>query len=309
MLRNVRVYRLDPQWSPELDMLVAQSATQRFIPCASQEASRTGWTEVGIEGALVLPCGEYLYLKLRTESRSVPGQVLRRAVDARAAELEKVQGYAPGRKQRAEISELLLMEMMPKAFPKTRDTEVIIDIKERWLLIGATSDAAAEEVLETFRKSLTDFPVRPLATVRPLADVMKEWLLDGEAGAGFDLGDVLQLKGKGSVRYAGQELPFDEVRKHIEAGMAPASLEVSLGDALAFRLGAAGEMQGLTFLERITEEETQGITGDQLEDFKASLLIRAGVVRQALAALLMAGGGAAHDAAAGSPMSEQRKAA
>lgn len=309
MLRNVRVYRLDPQWSAELNALAAQLATQRFTPCASQEASRTGWAEVGNEGALVLPCGEYLYLKLRTESRAVPGQVLRRAVDARAAELEKVQGYAPGRKQRAEISELILMEMMPKAFPKTRDTEVIIETQERWLLIGAASDAAAEEVLEAFRKSLTDFPVRQFATARPLAEVMKEWLLDGEGSAGFELGDALQLKGKGSVRYAGQELPFDEVRKHLGAGMAPASLELSLGDALAFRLGAAGEMQGLTFLERITEEETQGITGDQLEDFKASLLIRAGVVRQALAALLIAGGGTTHDAAAVTPMSDQRKAA
>jgi recombination associated protein RdgC len=291
MLRNVRVYRLEPQWLTDAEGLAAQLASRRFAPCGSQEASRAGWAEVGNEGSLVMACGEYLYCKLRTETRKVPGDALRRAVDERAAQIEQTQGFRPGRKQRAEIREMVLMEMLPKAFPKDHDTEVIFDTMGRWLLVGTSSDAVSDTVLENLRHCIPGLPVRVVATVNPLAGVMREWLLGEQASGGFEMGDTLHLKGQGSVRYAGQELPFDEVRKHLEAGMVPVNLEINMGEEVSFRLMAIDDMRALSFLEKTSEEEQQAISGDQVEDFKASLVIRAGVVRRVLEALLEVCGG------------------
>lgn len=122
--KNLRIYRLDPQFEVSAQDLTAMLTKHQFAPCGSQEPLSMGWVSPRDNGELVHEVnGQYL-LCHRAEKRLLPSAVVNQTAREKAMEIEEQQGYKPGRKQMKEIKEQVITELLPKSHVVQRDTMV-----------------------------------------------------------------------------------------------------------------------------------------------------------------------------------------
>ncbi|MEZ5658006.1 MAG: recombination-associated protein RdgC [Burkholderiaceae bacterium] len=106
-------------------------------------------------------------------------------------------------------------------------------------------------------RAIERFPARPLKLPRPVSEVLTEWLLAGDAPAGFTIDQDIALsarQGKASIRYANDEVPIDEMARHIEAGKQCTRLAMTWADRVSFVLTDKFEIKRIKPLEILSDE-------------------------------------------------------
>ncbi|HEX5371578.1 MAG TPA: recombination-associated protein RdgC [Aquabacterium sp.] len=298
MFKNLTVYRIGPDGSPDLTEIEAGLSKGRFVECGATQQRSSGWVEPrGVEhGPLVESVGGQLLLKLRTEQRVVPGAVIKRRTEELAQNIELQTGRKPGKKQTKELKEQALLELLPMAFTKQSSTQVWIDPVQRLLLVDASSQSRADDVVSTLVKSLDGrMAVSQLNTAESPAVCMAEWLSSGEPPGGFSIDRECELKSsdaqKAVVRYTRHRLDTEEVRQHILTGKTPTKLAMTWRDRVSFMLTDAFQIKKLAFLDVVFEAHKGSNKPAQDEAFDADVAIATGELCQLLPDLLDALGG------------------
>ena len=101
--KNLKIYRLSPEWKLTADELEDKLAQHAYQPGNSLEAQNLGWVPVREKGGLVHAVNGQLLLAVRAEKKLLPSTVVNQVARARAQELEEQQGFKPGRKQMKEL--------------------------------------------------------------------------------------------------------------------------------------------------------------------------------------------------------------
>lgn len=141
MFKNVIVYRIGPGWSATMAQMEEGLDPERFVACGASQEKSIGWTEPRGEahGPLVESVGGQLILKLKIETRSLPGSVITRKAKERIAHIEATTGRKPGKKETREIKEDIKLELLPMAFTKESSVMIWIDPDASLLVIDAGS--------------------------------------------------------------------------------------------------------------------------------------------------------------------------
>jgi recombination associated protein RdgC len=295
--KNLQLYRLPAPWNISRDALNEQLSRGAFHPCGSQDPIARGWVSPQ-EGELVHTVGGQWLLSLAVEQRLLPASVVNQEVGERAAKLAAEQGYPPGRKTLRDMKERVTEELLPRAFTRLRKTAVWIDREQGWLGVDAASLVKAEEALEHLRHCLDDLPLSLIQTQRSPAAVMADWLVGGDASAGFTIDRDCELKAadeeKAVVRYVRHPLEgkavSEEIRAHIQAGKLPTRLALTWDDRISFILTEKGEIKRLAFLDVLKENVEQGVeNADEIHDAEFALMT--GEFTRFIPALLEALGG------------------
>jgi recombination associated protein RdgC len=267
----------------------------RFVPCGATQLQSAGWVEPrGIKhGPLLETVGGQILLKLMTEQRVVPGSVVKRRVEEIAVKIEQDTGRKPGKKQTKELKEQAMLELLPMAFTKQSSTTVWIDPGQRLLVVDASSQGKADEVVGTLVKTLENIAVGPLHTKQSSAMAMSEWLVSGEPPSTFSVDRDCELKSademKSVVRYARHLLDIDEVRQHITSGKVPTKLGMSWEGRVSFLLTDTMQIKKLAFLDVVFEGQKAVASKD--EAFDADAAIATGELSKLLPDLVDALGG------------------
>ena len=127
----------------------------------------------------------------------LPGSVVNQVLKEKAAALEQQQGFAPGRKQLRDLKDLVIDELRPRAFIRSRTVRAWIDFEHGWFIVDSSSPKLAEDLGTVLRADLGDLPAVPLDT--------KEAPSGGDdrlAGDGFVAADVHR---PGRLRAAGRQ--------------------------------------------------------------------------------------------------------
>jgi len=293
VFKNVIMYRIAPGWSLSAEEVEARLQANRFVECGASQEKSIGWIEPRGEAhgpLLEVVAGQWL-LKLMTETRALPASVVNRKVQERAAQIEASTGRKPGKKETRDLKDDIRLELLPMAFTKQASTWVWIDRKANMLVVDASSQARADELvtllvqgLPGLALSLSDNQISPSAA-------MADWLVHQEAPPGFSVDRECELKAadesKAVVRYARHRLDTDEVKQHIEGGKMPTRLALIWGDRVSFVLTEGLQLKKLAFLDVVFENASQR----QEDDFDADAAIATGELQKALPALLEALGG------------------
>lgn len=292
--RNLQIYRLTPGWSIAPEQLATQLETHPFRPCGSMEMQSSGWLPPRNDEGLVHVLQGQMLIALGIEQKLLPGAVVKQVAGDRIADFEREHGYSPGRKQVREIRERVAEELLPRAFVRRRTLHAWIDPAHGWLLIDAASTARAEELLEILGKSVTGLPLSPLHTQRSPAAAMTDWLLSGEAPAGFSIDRDCELRSpldeNATVRYLRHPLDGEEIREHLAAGKQPTRLALTWDDKISFVLTDKLEAKRLAFLDVLKEAAESGAE-TAAEQFDADFAIMSGELAHMLPALVEALGG------------------
>lgn len=290
MFKNLSFYRI-----LSIPQAIADLEAHAFVPCQPSQAKSSGWVPPRghANGALVEIVGGQMILKLMTETKSVPAEVVQRLVAEKVAQIEASTGRKPGKKETREIKEDAALSLLPQAFPKRTTTLVWIDTQAKLLAIDSASQNRTDEAMSALIKSLEGLTVQYINTQASPAGSMASWLVEQEPPQGFTIDRECELKAsdesKAVVKYGRHPLDIEEVAQHIRMGKMPTKLALTFNDRVSFVLTEALTLKKVEMLEAALIGD-KGMTLDD-EAFDADVVIATGELRNLIPALLEALGG------------------
>ncbi|MGB5065110.1 MAG: recombination-associated protein RdgC [Candidatus Competibacter sp.] len=279
--KNMTLFRLVEPLPLSAETLAARLEQHAFQPCPSHQPSSAGWVPpLGRKGRdLVHAAAGRLLLCLRIEEKVLPAAVLNQMVDERIAEMEDQRRQPVRRREKQELREQIVGELLPCALCRSRHGYAYLDPSAGWLVVGSASPRAVEELTGMLRKTLDTLPVAPLRVRQSVAAVMTAWLADGQAPAEFTLGDTCELREVGEaggiVRCRGQDLAGAEIRGHLVAGKEVTRLGLCWNERIAFVLDEALVIRRLQFLD-VVRESLRDIADSPEAIFDAEFALMAG---------------------------------
>ena len=263
MFKNVMVYRIGEGFAPTLADVQAALEPAQFVECGASQEKSVGWIPPRGEayGPLVESVGGQWIVKLMIESKAVPGNVVRRRADERIAEIEAATGRKPGKKEKRDIMDDVLMSLLPQAFARQSTVVVWMDLDNRRLVLNSGSQGKADEVISALMNVLGGLSVSLIQTVTSPQAAMTQWLLapsEDEWPADLTVERETVLKSTGedaaSVRFTRHHLANDDVRKHVMEGKLPTQLALSWDGRVAFVLTETLQLKKVQFLDGVMDE-------------------------------------------------------
>lgn len=290
--KNLCLYRLPKnwEWAVDSDAIEEQLAARTLPGCSATDLRSIGWSEPRRDGRLIHVVNRQWLLALGIEEKLLPASIVKRFAADRAREIEETQGRRVGRREMRDLIEATTLELLPRAFVRSRTTYGWIDRGNGWLVVDAASPGKADEFLEMLHKSVQRLPSKALKVVSSPAAAMTGWIANGEAPAGFTIDQELELRSsdRASVRYLNHSLEGDEIRQHIADGMTVTRLALTWNDRISFLLNDLLQIKRLSFLDILKEENE---THDESERFDLDFTLMTGEVAKLLDDLLAALGG------------------
>ncbi|WP_180125658.1 recombination-associated protein RdgC [Rhodoferax sp. BLA1] len=294
MFTNAVIYRITVEnfFTPGtwLDDAIA---SQAFVPTGPTQERSFGFVPPRghAHDAMVESIGGQLILKHMTESRSVPARAIANHVDEMVQKILEATGRNPGKKEIRDLKDESRLTLLPSAFPKQEAVFIWIDPVAARLVIGASSQAKADKVVNSLVQAIKGLAVTLVNTqVSPVA-AMAEWLLSGDAPAGFTVDRDCELKSadesKAVVRYARHRLDTDEVRDHIRAGLMPTRLALTWSDRVSFVLTDGLQIRKISFLD-VVFADTLDRADDEAHAFDTDAAIATGELLKLIPDLLSA---------------------
>jgi len=292
MFKNSILYRIA---ALEIDALGADEALQdhQFAPCGASQEKSIGWTPPRGEshGALLESVGGQWIAKLMTETRSVPGSEITKQTAARIKTIEDTTGRKPGKKETREIKDDIKLALLPMAFSKESVVLVWINPADKLLVIDASGQAKADEVVTMLVRCIPGLALCLINTKVSPTTAMSEWLISQEPPTGFTVDRECELKAadesKATIKYGKHPLDTDEVKAYVEQGKLPTKLALTWDSRVSFVLTEGLQVKKLAFLDVVFADSVALASGN----FDADVIIATGELRKLIPDLLDALGG------------------
>ncbi len=277
--RNLQIYRLTGPFPSDAEALHEQLQGRAARPCGNLEAATIGWdTPLGRHGSqLTHAVGGCIMFCARREERLLPASVIREALEEKVAAVEEREGRRVGRREKGELKEAIVQELLPRAFVKSSRLFAYLDTGNGWLLVDAASARRAEELVTLLRETLGSLPLRPLEVAQAPASVMTAWLQESLPPAEFQLLGDCELRDpadeKAVIRCTGQDLRGEEIGVHLQAGKQVVKVALEWHERLSLLLTDAFEIRRLRFLDVIQEQAADTAADDAASRFDADFAL------------------------------------
>lgn len=251
MIKNAIIFKMRCDLGAEqIEQAIAQQA---FVPCQPSQIKSQGWVPPRgeNEGSLIEQVDGHIILTHQVESKSIPASATQKRVNEIVAHIEQTTGRKPGKGERKEIKEQAFFELLPRAFTRISKTIVWLDVRNGFLVLGASSQSKADDIATLLAKALDWLNLSLLHTRVSPAAAMTHWLGTGEAPDGFSIDRECELKSldemKSVVRYTRHTLDIDEVRQHIGDGKVVTRMATTWVDRVSFVLTDALQLKKIAF--------------------------------------------------------------
>lgn len=295
--RNLTLYRLSQPFGLDVETLEEKLAEKTSRALGNMESEFTGWAEpLGKEGRqLVHTVGNCMLLCARKEEKILPAAAVRELVEARAVEIEEKEGREVRARERRELKETVLLEMIPQAFSKSSRQYGYIDTQNGWLVVDTATARRAEEFIDLLRACLGTFPVVPLQVEEEPVDIMTQWLKLGGAPSEIQIEDECELRDLvedgAIVRVRREDLFSDEIRVHLDAGKRVMKLALTWEERVSFVLDEKFQLKRLRFQDAVLDEAGESGAETAAERFDADFALMTGEFARFLPALISIFGG------------------
>lgn len=231
---------------------------------------------------------------LQREDRLLPAAVVREEVDQRAEQRANREGRAIGRKERRQLRDDVVVELLPRAFTRSRYRHAYIDLALGLLVVDCGTANQAEELISHLRETLGSLPVKPLAVARTPAKMLTRWL-ERRPPRGFELGDECELRepvdNGAVVRGRRVDLAGGDLQAQLDAGLLASRVAVNWHDRLSCVVGEDLGVRRLRFSDVVLDEASDVAAEDPLARFDADFALMSEELAVFLPALIDAFGG------------------
>ena len=272
--KQCQAYRL-PE-TPDAAVLAAALDEHRFAPPCGLDWFTDGFAVPQPFGdELVFAANKTLGISLKREERVLPGAVIKTVLDEKIAKIEAEEARKVGRKERQELKEQIVDELLPRAFTRASRTDAVL--VGGYLLINQTGNKA-ETLLSHLREAFGGLRAQPTVTRRSVSELMTQWLLRGEADGQFELDDYVALVGAGDmgaeIRIKREDVTAEEVVQHVKCGKRVVELGLVWRESVVLVLTQDLTLKRLRYLDHLQEDAQSH--GDSGFDLAAASQIIAG---------------------------------
>ena len=260
--KNAIIYLLPDGWQPEagLNEKLGQAA---FTPCMGLDWFSEGFVPpTPFSSDFVFTAQNSNRVCLKHEEKVLPAGVIRDILDERVAEIKEAQVRNVWYEEKQYLKERITDDLLPRALTQSRRTEAIFDTERGYLLVNEAPNKRAEQMLIKLREALGGLKVEMPHTHESPSSLMTEWLLQGHAEGGFELGYNVLLQGVGDVvpkvKISKKDLTHPEVIQHAKNGMKVVELELEWREQISFTLTQNFALKRIRFLDVLQEEAEQG---------------------------------------------------
>jgi len=294
--KNLQLFRLTKPFTLTPEELHEQLSRRTSRSCGTLEPSTYGWTApLGRSSEqLTHAASGYIMVCARTEEKVLPPAVIREVLDEKVAQVEDQEARTVRRKEKEEIKQEVLLDLLPKAFSKSNLTYAYIDPKAGWIVVDSASASKAEELVSLLRETLGSLPAVPVAVQCAPASILTQWVNGQAIAKNFVLEDQCELRDpnhEGSVvRCTKQDLLTDEIQTHLKAGKQATKLAVEWNEHLSCILSDDLSIKRLRFLDIIQEAAAEE-ANDAASRFDADFALMTLELSHFIPAVLEAFGG------------------
>jgi recombination associated protein RdgC len=291
--KNALVYRLSKELENDLETLESQLAEFSFTPCGSQDKQKFGWSAV-IGDSLIHSVGTNLLLKARKEEKILPASVVKDQVESKVALAQTDESRALTKKEKDNIKEEVLIDLLPKAFTKSTFVPIAVLKKQGLVVVDSSSHTKAEEALALLRKSIGSLPVVPAIPTEAIEVTLTNWIKEDSAPANYEILLEAELKSvtdDSVLRAKNQNLFSDEIKQHLELDKLVTKLALQWDDKIEFVLADDGSIKRLKFADELKEENDDIPREDRDARFDADMALICGEFEIFLPDLYQALGG------------------
>jgi len=283
MFKSALIYQFTDDHQPpaasDLELALSQHSCGEIM---SQEAIRYGFTPV---------CGELFTFSITdltmfavlTKSKDIPASALAAEIRTRRENMERDLGRWLSSKEKFELKEAVITDLLPRAFTTEKTTRGYIDHSQRFIVIETSSAANAEDVLALLRKALETLPVRPWEPDCDPRYVLTDWLQKKQLPVGFGQGYAVTLDSRedGEAKLKDISLDSDEVAICMQNGRMVSKIALTF-DGVEFNLSDWMQLTGIKPLDSYKAQ----LDGQDAEELLATeLSLFAGWMRGLITAL------------------------
>jgi len=259
---NLCAWRLkDADALPTAEQLAELLEKAAFQPCGDHTPESMGWVAPahGVHDELVHSAMGRDLICLQIESKVLPASVVRDFAEDEIEELQTKQDRKLRAAERQEIKERVTLELLPRAFTRTKRLHAFIDRKAGWILINTASAKQAETLTGFLRDSIGSLPITPAMTKAPPHTAFGRWLRGEALGGDFSLSDNAEIREAGDggavIRVSNFELLSPEVLQHLEGGLNVVKVGVHWDEKIELLLADDLILRRLRFSEDLEIED------------------------------------------------------
>jgi len=277
--KNIHIYKFEDAFKLTAQQLHEALQRRKARDCGQMELACEGWSKpLGHAGQmLVHESNGALMVCLRREDKVLPASLIREQVLERVVQIEAEAGRPVGGKEKRDIKDQVLQELLPRALVRSSHTYACIVPQQGWLIVNAASANKSEALIEVLRKTLGTLNVVLPATKESPQSAMTRWLLNDTAlPEGFTLEDECELQagegGEGVVRCKYIDVSSSEIRAHVALGRRVNKLAMNWREHLSFVLHEDMSVHRLKFDAVILDEAGES-AGDEQSRFDADFTL------------------------------------
>lgn len=295
MFKNLIIYAIGAEVPPAPPVLEEAMAPGAFAPCAKTQPSSSGWVPPrgNDHGALVESVGGHWLLKMMTEAKLLPNEVVKRRVEEMAAKIHEETGRKPGKRQRREMAAEAMLELLPVAFTRRTTSMAWIDPRAKLLMIDAASQARADVVAAALVGCWPKMNLHLLRVQHYVDAAMAGWMLTNSPPHRFSIDRDAVLESADDdhavVRYQHYGLDAPDVLHHLNSGKVPTKLAMTYDARVSFVLVDDLRIQRI----EIADTVFMGQSAEADDEFDGNAAIATGELSALIANLVEELGGRA----------------
>jgi recombination associated protein RdgC len=295
--KNLQLYRFTKPFELDATTLGQQLEQYSFVPCGSQDFTRSGWVPpLGRHGSeLVHATNGFLMVCAKRQDKLLPAAVINEALEEKVVQIEAREARNLPGKERRSLRDEIGFSMLPKAFVRSSLQYAYISPRDKLLVVDAASAKRAEELLNDLRQALGSLSVIPLASKSLPIDVMTRWVDSGQLPRGFELGEECELRDNTDIscviRCKNQNLAAAEIVNHLKTGMHVSKLALSWQTRIECVLDEKLILRRLRFADLVQEQADAVEAEDVATQFDVDFSIMSLELSAFIEALMSALGG------------------
>lgn len=273
---------------PEAERLKTAIAENWFCSPTGLDWFSEGFcSPVPFGNPIIFEAQKTMLISLMREEKVLPSSAIKHKLDEQVVKIQTSEGRNVGRKEKHELREAIIDDLLPKALTKSSRTNGLLGTG--WLWVDTASRRKAENLLTKLREALGGLPAQQPLTRQSPASLMTNWLLQGKAQGRFVLDSDVTLVGVGDVapkvKISRKDLTAEDVVQHAKNGMTATELGLIWNDRVAFILTRDLTLKRIQWLD-VVQEEAEGSCDDAESMAYATQLLMEAVLSAMLGELV-----------------------